>query len=131
MREWIFQILVIIRKPEMGHGEPKLKLKVDVSKTALIILFRHLYKLLFKFFILILIGYKDSRYFFKSNCPRVGLGTIGGMSSVGIFLRDPNLYLLRWLKKNSFWLFSMMCHGLKNKFFLLSSLLKCRKGWIC
>ena len=30
---------------------------------------------------------------FKSNCPLVGPGIIGGMSSVGVFLRNPNPYL--------------------------------------
>ena len=30
---------------------------------------------------------------YESNCPLVGPGTIGGLPSVGIFLRDPSPYL--------------------------------------
>ena len=30
---------------------------------------------------------------FESNCPLVGPGTIGGVPSVGVFLRDPSPYL--------------------------------------
>ena len=35
----------------------------------------------------------------KSNCPLVGPGTISGMSFVGVFLRDPNLYLCEFRRK--------------------------------
>ena len=35
----------------------------------------------------------------KFNCPLVGPGTIGGMPSVGVFLRDPKPYLTRVSKK--------------------------------
>ena len=36
---------------------------------------------------------------FESNCPLVGPGTIDGMPSVGVFLRDPSPYL-REFRKN-------------------------------
>ena len=35
----------------------------------------------------------------KSSSPLVEVGTIGGMSFVGIFLRDPNPYLHEFRKK--------------------------------
>ena len=33
---------------------------------------------------------------FESNCPLVGPGTIGGIPSVGVFLRDPIPYLRKF-----------------------------------
>ena len=36
---------------------------------------------------------------FESNCPLVGPKTIGGMPSVGVFLRDPSPYLRVFRKK--------------------------------
>ena len=36
---------------------------------------------------------------FESNCPLVGPGIIGGMLSVGVFLRDPNPYLREFWRK--------------------------------
>ena len=36
---------------------------------------------------------------FKANCPLVGPGLIGGVPSVGIFLRDPSPYLLEFWRK--------------------------------
>ena len=42
-----------------------------------------------------MVGYR----FFKSNCPLVGPGTIGGMPSVEIYLRDPNPYLREFRRK--------------------------------
>ena len=36
---------------------------------------------------------------FESNCPLVEPGTTGGMPSVGVFLRDPNLYLCEFRRK--------------------------------
>ena len=35
----------------------------------------------------------------KSNCPLVGPETIGGMTSVGVFLRDPNPYFREFFRK--------------------------------
>ena len=35
----------------------------------------------------------------KANCSLVGLGPVGGVQSVGIFLRDPSLYLLEFRRK--------------------------------
>ena len=36
---------------------------------------------------------------FKANCPLVGPVSIGGMPSVGIFLRDPSPYLSEFRRK--------------------------------
>ena len=36
---------------------------------------------------------------FKANCPLVGPGPIGGVPSVGVFLRDPSLYLREFRRK--------------------------------
>ena len=36
---------------------------------------------------------------FKANCPLVGLGPIGGVPSVGIFLTDPSSYLCEFQRK--------------------------------
>ena len=36
---------------------------------------------------------------FKANCPLVGPGPIGGMPSVGVFLRDRSPYLSEFLRK--------------------------------
>ena len=36
---------------------------------------------------------------YKSNCPLVGPGTIGGMPSVGVFLKDPSPYLREFRRK--------------------------------
>ena len=36
---------------------------------------------------------------FESNCPLVGPGTIGGVLSVGVFLRDPSPYLGEFRRK--------------------------------
>ena len=36
---------------------------------------------------------------FKANCPIVGLGPVGKVPSVGIFLRDPSPYLREFRKK--------------------------------
>ena len=35
----------------------------------------------------------------KANCPFVGPGPIGGVPSVGVFLRDPSPHLLEFRKK--------------------------------
>ena len=35
----------------------------------------------------------------KAKCPLVGTWPIGDVASVGVFLRDPNSYLLKFLKK--------------------------------
>ena len=35
----------------------------------------------------------------KANCPLVGPGSIGGVPSVGVFLRDPCLYLSEFRRK--------------------------------
>ena len=32
-------------------------------------------------------------YRFKANCPLMGSGPVGGVPSVGVFIRDPNPYL--------------------------------------
>ena len=36
---------------------------------------------------------------FKVNCPLMGPGRIGGVSSVGVFLRDPSQYLSEFRRK--------------------------------
>ena len=36
---------------------------------------------------------------FKANCLLVGPGIIGGMPSVGVFLRDPSPYLREFRRK--------------------------------
>ena len=38
---------------------------------------------------------------FKAKSSLVGLGTIGGMSSIGAFLKDPNPYLSEFRKKKN------------------------------
>ena len=35
----------------------------------------------------------------KANCPLVGPGTVGGVPSVEVFLRDPSPYLLEFWRK--------------------------------
>ena len=36
---------------------------------------------------------------FESNCPLVGPGTVGGVPSVRVFLRDPITYLREFQRK--------------------------------
>ena len=36
---------------------------------------------------------------FKAKCPLVGPGPIGGMPSVGVFLRDPSKFLREFRRK--------------------------------
>ena len=36
---------------------------------------------------------------YESNCPLMGPGTIGGLPSVGVFLRDPSPYLREFWRK--------------------------------
>ena len=36
---------------------------------------------------------------YESNCPLVGPGSIGGLPSVGVFLRDPSPYLAEFRRK--------------------------------
>ena len=43
-------------------------------------------------------GWMD-RCKFESNCPLVGPGTIGGMPSVGVILKDVNPYLHEFWRK--------------------------------
>ena len=48
----------------------------------------------------VVVGCPDkSRLVGKSSCPLVASGTIGGMPSVGIVLRDPNSYLREFRRK--------------------------------
>ena len=45
-------------------------------------------------------GWTEGRRF-DSNCPLVGPGTIGGVSSVGVFLRDPSPLFTRVSEKTT------------------------------